>query len=131
MKVLALDYGAARTGVAVSDATGTIARPLGVVEEAASPAGLARLRELAHEQGAERIVVGLPLTLRGERGEQARETEAFARALRAVLDVPVETYDERFTTALAASGGGGAPEDARAAAHLLESYLAWTSTAES
>jgi putative Holliday junction resolvase len=122
--VLALDYGAARTGVAISDATGTIARPLGVVELAATPVGLERIRELVVEEGAERIVVGLPLTLRGERGAQAAETEAFVEALRAAVPVPVETYDERFTTALAVQGGGGAPEDARAAAHLLESYLA-------
>lgn len=124
MKVLALDYGAARTGVAVSDATGTIAFPVGVVEKAASEPGLEALRELVREHEAEAVVVGLPLTLRGELGEQARETEAFVAALRAVLDVPVETYDERFTTALAARGGGAADEDARAAAHLLESYLA-------
>jgi putative Holliday junction resolvase len=124
LKVLALDYGAARTGVAVSDATGTIARPVGVVEKAASEAGLEALRALVREHEAGAVVVGLPLTLRGELGEQARETEAFVAALRAVLDVPVETYDERFTTALAARGGGAADEDARAAAHLLESYLA-------
>ena len=124
MRVLALDYGAARTGVAISDATGTIARPLGVVERAATPAGLERIRELVGDEGVERIVVGLPLTLRGERGAQAVETEGFVEALRAAVSVPVETYDERFTTALATQGGGGAPEDARAAAHLLESYLA-------
>lgn len=126
MKVLALDYGAARTGVAASDATGTIALPLGVVERAATPAGLARIGELVREQGAQHVVVGLPLTLRGEHGQQARETEDFVRALREVLDVPVETYDERFTTAIAAQVSGGAPEDARAAAHLLEGYLTRT-----
>ena len=123
MKVLALDYGAARTGVAVSDATGTIARPLEVVERASSPAGLARVRRLVAEHEVELVVVGLPLTLRGERGDQAAETEGFVGALRAVLDIPVETYDERFTTALAAATRGEAPEDARAAAHLLASYL--------
>jgi putative holliday junction resolvase len=129
VRVLALDYGAARTGVAVSDATGTIATPLGVVERALSPGGLERIRELVAEQAAERVVVGLPLTLRGERGEQARLTEDFVDALRGVLAIPVETYDERFTTSLAARGGdAAAPEDARAAAHLLESYLAWAST---
>jgi len=127
VKVLALDYGAARTGVAVSDATGLIARPLGVVERAGTPPGLDRLREIVAEEAPERVVVGLPLTLRGETGAQALETEAFVAQLRTAIDVPVETYDERFTTALAASSAGGAPEDARAAAHLLESYLAWTS----
>jgi putative holliday junction resolvase len=130
VRVLALDFGAARTGVAVSDATGTIATPLGVVESASTPAGLARIRAVVDEHEAERVVVGLPLTLRGEVGEQARLTEAFVQALRAALDVPVETYDERFTTALAASvpAAPGSSEDARAAAHLLESYLAWAST---
>jgi putative transcription antitermination factor YqgF len=126
VKVLALDYGAARTGVAVSDATGLLARPVTVVERAASPTGLIRLRDLVEEHEAELVVVGLPLTLRGEHGRQAGETETFVTSLRAVLDVPVETWDERFTTALANQGGSGAvPEDARAAAHLLQSYLSW------
>ena len=123
MRVLALDYGAARTGVAVSDATGTIARPLGVVARAATEDGLAELGSLVLQHEVERVVVGLPLTLRGERGAQALETDAFVEALRAAVDVPVETYDERFTTTLAERGGGVADEDARAAAHLLESYL--------
>jgi putative Holliday junction resolvase len=124
LKVLALDYGAARTGVAVSDPTGSVARPLCVVERAATKAGLARLRELVREEDAERVVVGLPLTLRGARGEQARETERFVEGLRAAVDVPVETFDERFTTMLAGPGPG---DDARAAAHLLSSYLEWSS----
>jgi putative Holliday junction resolvase len=129
LKVLALDYGAARTGVAVSDPTGTIARPLGVVDRAATEAGLERVAEIVREQEAERIVVGLPLTLRGEHGAQARETDAFVAALRAAVDVPVESYDERFTTGLAAADADAeAPEDARAAAHLLSSYLAWSSS---
>jgi putative pre-16S rRNA nuclease len=126
VRVIALDYGAKRTGVAVSDATGTIARPLGVIERVATPAGLARLCEIVGEQAAALVVVGLPLTLRGEHGKQARETDEFVRALREALDIPVETYDERFTTAIAAREAGDASEDARAAAHLLESYLEWT-----
>ena len=125
MKVLALDYGAARTGVAVSDVTGLLARPLTVVERAASPTGLARLQEIVDEHDAELVVVGLPLTLRGEHGHQAGETELFVTSLREALEVPVETWDERFTTALANQGAGSAPDDARAAAHLLQSYLAW------
>ena len=130
MKVLALDYGAARTGVAVSDPTGTIARPLEVIPRAATDAGLRRVAELVREQEAERVVVGLPLTLRGERGAQARETDAFVDALRGALEVPVESYDERFTTGLAAADtNADAPEDARAAAHLLSTYLAWKNAA--
>ena len=124
MKVLALDYGSARTGVAISDATGTLARPFGVVQRAGTEAGLARVAEIVSEEGAELVVVGLPLTLRGERGRQAQETERFVKQLRAALEVPVETFDERFTTALAGQGGGRSEEDARAAAHLLAGYLA-------
>jgi putative pre-16S rRNA nuclease len=123
VKVLALDFGAARTGVAVSDPTGTIVRPVCVVERAASENGLAELGLIVREHEPELVVVGMPLTLRGERGQQAHETEAFVEALRAAVDAPVETYDERFTTAMAARSGGEAHEDARAAAHLLESYL--------
>lgn len=129
MKVMALDFGAARTGVAVSDPTGTIARPLCVVERAAGERGLAELARLARDEGAGRIVVGLPLTLRGVRGEQARATERFVEALRRVVDVPVELFDERFTTGLARATPSAAAEDARAAAHLLSSYLAWSSAA--
>lgn len=135
MKVLALDYGSARTGVAVSDPTGTVARPLEVVENASSPAGLRHLAELLEREEAERIVVGLPVTLRGERGAQAEETEAFVSALRAVTDIPIESFDERFTTKLALQTGrerakrpsGDAPPDAVAAAHLLSTYLEWQS----
>jgi putative Holliday junction resolvase len=123
VKVLALDYGPARTGVAVSDPTGTLARPVGVVERASSEAGLARLLELVRAEEPDRIVVGLPLTLRGEHGEQARATEQFVETLREAVDVPVESLDERFTTALAAQTPSRAAEDARAAAHLLTTYL--------
>jgi putative holliday junction resolvase len=123
MRVLALDYGAARTGVAVSDASGTLARPVCVVRKAATDAGLAEVVRLAGELEAEHIVVGLPLTLRGEHGKQAAETELFVTSLRALVQVPVETADERFTTALAQRFGGAAPEDAAAAAHLLQSWL--------
>ena len=119
MKVLALDFGSARTGVAVSDPTGTVARPVTIVEKAATDAGFAKLLDVIATEEPERIVVGLPLTLRGEHGEQARETDAFVERLRAAIDTPIETYDERFTSVLA----GG--DDARAAAHLLEGYLAW------
>ncbi|HEX7310119.1 MAG TPA: Holliday junction resolvase RuvX [Gaiellaceae bacterium] len=123
MKVLALDFGAARTGVAVSDPTGTLARPRGVVERAGTATGLDSLVELIREEAPQRIVVGMPVTLRGEHGEQARETAAFVETLRARVNVPVETFDERFTSVLA----GG--DDAKAAAHLLSSYLEWSSSA--
>jgi putative Holliday junction resolvase len=127
VKVLALDYGRARTGVAVSDPTGQVARPVGVIERAATQTGIARVAELVRDEGVERVVVGLPLTMKGERGEQARETEQFVEALRTAITVPVESFDERFTTDLAEQTGAKAPEDAQAAAHLLTSYLAWSS----
>src|SRR5262249_37239537 len=107
----------------VSDPTGTVARPLCVVERAASAAGLARIRELAAAEEAELVVVGLPLTLRGRRGLQALETESFVEALRDAVGVPVERCDVRFTTVLAARDGGEAPEVARAAAHPPAGYL--------
>ena len=131
MKVLALDFGSARTGVAVSDPTGLIARPVGVVERAASEPGIAEIARIVREEGVEQVVVGLPLTLRGERGEQARESERFAASLRATLDVPVVLFDERFTTDLAQQTPSSTPEDARAAAHLLSGYLAWAGAAAS
>jgi putative Holliday junction resolvase len=121
MKVLALDYGSARTGVAVSDPTGTVARPLEIVERVATDAGFAKLLAVIVAEEPELVVVGMPLTLRGDHGEQARETAEFVERLRAVVELPVETYDERFTSVLA----GG--DDARAAAHLLSSYLEWQS----
>jgi putative Holliday junction resolvase len=119
LKVLALDFGSARTGVAVSDPTGTLARPLTTVERAGTDAGFAKLLAVIVAEGPELVVVGMPLTLRGEHGEQAQETDEFVERLRAAVELPVETYDERFTSVLA----GG--DDARAAAHLLESYLTW------
>jgi putative Holliday junction resolvase len=119
LKVLALDFGSARTGVAVSDPTGTVARPVTTVECAATDAGFAKLLAVIAAEEPEVVVVGMPLTLRGEHGEQAQETDAFIERLRAAVETPIETYDERFTSVLA----GG--DDARAAAHLLSSYLTW------
>jgi len=121
LKVLALDFGSARTGVAVSDPTGTVARPVTTVERVATDPGFAKLLAVIAAEGPELVVVGMPLTLRGEHGEQARETDAFVDRLRAAVELPVETYDERFTSVLAEG------DDARAAAHLLSSYLAWRS----
>ena len=126
MRVLALDYGRARTGVAVSDPTGTIARPVGVVKGA----DIGRIVELIREHDVERVVVGLPLTLRGEVGEQAREAQSFMDELAAASGVEIVPFDERFTTNLAEQmASASADEDARAAAHLLSSYLTWSTGA--
>jgi putative Holliday junction resolvase len=122
LRVLALDYGTARCGCAISDPTGTLARPLPAVE----PPDPAAIAELASAEGADRVIVGLPTTLGGEEGEQAQVSRAFAEQLAALLDVPVETYDERLTTRMAdrsAREGARADRDSLAAAHLLESYL--------
>lgn len=128
MKVMALDFGPARTGVAVSDPTGTIARPLCVVERAHTEAGLEQVKRLVGDEAVEQVVVGLPLTLRGERGDQARASEQFAARLRKLLTVPVVLFDERFTTDLAQQAPSDEAElDARAAAHLLSSFLVWSS----
>ncbi len=124
MRVLAVDYGSARTGLAVSDETGVLARPVGVVERVRTEAGMGRMLEQIAELGPDRIVVGLPLTLRGEHGRQAAETLDFIHELEARCPIPIETYDERFTTAMAArTGRDRRADDAVAAAHLLEGYL--------
>jgi putative Holliday junction resolvase len=123
MRALALDYGSARCGCAVSDPTGSLATPIAPVPAPATRKGLGRLRALVRELGVERVVVGLPLSLSGGDSDQTRETRAFARALEDTIGLPVELYDERFTTQLAHRTGGRASEDSRAAAHLLESWL--------
>jgi putative Holliday junction resolvase len=122
-RVMALDYGAARCGVALSDPSGTLATPLPVVERAGTRKGLNRLAELISSSGAERVVVGLPLTLAGEEGPQAAETREFAERLGRRVQVPIELYDERLTTVQAERSGGSADADSRAAAHLLEAFL--------
>jgi putative Holliday junction resolvase len=122
--VLALDYGSARCGCAISDPTGVLATPIEPVTSPSSRRGRARLRALVAELSAERVVVGLPLSLSGSDSDQTAEARDFARRLERELPVPVELYDERLTTRLAARTGGRASEDSRAAAHLLESWLA-------
>ena len=125
MKVLALDYGRARTGVAVSDPTGTIARPVGVVPGT----DVAQIVQLIEEHGVERVVVGLPLTLRGERGPQAVETEAFIARLRSRCSIPILTEDERLTTSIArrmpttSRRRSTTSDDSQAAAVLLQTFL--------
>ena len=123
-RLLALDYGSARCGVAVSDPSGTLATPLAAVEHPATRKGIGRISALVREHEAERVVVGLPLTLAGQEGAQAAEARDFAARLRATLRVPVDLHDERLTTRQAERSGGRADADSRAAAHLLEAYLA-------
>jgi len=126
-RILALDYGSARCGCAISDPTSTVATPLGVVERAASAGGLEEIARMVADHGADRVVVGLPVTLAGTEGAQAAETRAFAEELESRLEVPVDLHDERLTTRMAersSAGGAAAASDSIAAAHLLESFLA-------
>jgi putative Holliday junction resolvase len=123
MRILALDHGTARIGCAISDPSGTLATPLPTIE----PPEPRTVADLVAEHGVERVVVGLPITLGGEEGGQAGLVRTFCGELEALLDIPVETYDERLTTRMAeatARGGAAAPPDSLAAAHLLQSYLA-------
>jgi putative Holliday junction resolvase len=122
-RILALDYGEARCGCALSDPSGTLATPIEVIEDPASEDGIAAIARLVEEREVVEVVVGLPISLSGDEGPQAAEARRFADRLRATLSVPVATYDERFTTKLAAAGEGRAAEDSRAAAHLLGDYL--------
>jgi putative holliday junction resolvase len=127
MRVLALDYGSARCGCALSDPTGTIVTPIEPVLRPGTRRGMLALAQLVRERAVERVVVGLPLSLRGGDTEQTRETRAFAEQLARRLGdhVPVELHDERFTTRIAQrmEGPFTASEDSRAAAHMLESWL--------
>jgi putative holliday junction resolvase len=123
-RILALDHGSARCGCAISDPSGTLATPLPVIERPDTRRGLAAVARLVEEQAAERVIVGLPLTLRGEEGEQAERARTFAERLARRVSVPVELHDERLTTRLAERTGGDADTDSRAAAHLLDGYLA-------
>jgi putative Holliday junction resolvase len=130
MRVLALDYGSARCGCAISDPTGTIVTPIETIARPSTKRGMAALKELVVAREVERVVVGLPLSLRGEDTEQTRETREFALRLARELEparpsVSVEMHDERFTTRMAQRmEGASSEEDSRAAAHLLESWLA-------
>ena len=122
--MLALDYGSARCGCAVSDPTGTLATPIEAVERPDTKRGLNRIVGLVRERGIARVVVGLPVGLSGADTAQTREAREFAERLGMRVTVPVDLYDERFTTTIAAARGGSGSEDSRAAAVLLEDYLA-------
>jgi putative Holliday junction resolvase len=124
MRVVALDYGSARCGVAVSDPTGTLATPLEPILRPNTRKGFNRLLKAIRELAPATVVVGLPLSLSGRDSAQTREARTFADTLGAALDLPVELYDERFTTALAQQRPGTSAEDSRAAAILLEEWLA-------
>ena len=130
-RVLALDHGAARCGCAVCDPTGVVVTPLPAIARPETEAGLDAIAAVARKAGVARIVVGLPVSLSGEEGSQAAAARSFAGRVARVAHVPVELHDERLTTRQAQRSGGAADEDSRAAAHLLESWLAASRTATS
>lgn len=126
MRMLALDYGSARCGVAVSDETGVLARPLGAIERVGTPDGQRALLAILDRERPERIVVGLPRTPSGVEGAQARATRAFVGRLRRATPIPIDLEDERFTTSIARQAkrsGARADDDSAAAAVLLQGVL--------
>jgi putative Holliday junction resolvase len=123
-RVLALDYGEARCGCALSDPTGSLATPMRAVERPDTRKALDRIARIVRDNDVSRVVVGLPVTLDGHEGHQARRTRAWADRLAERLPVVVVMHDERLTTRQAEQAGGDADADSRAAAFLLESYLA-------
>jgi putative Holliday junction resolvase len=132
MRILGLDLGERRVGVAVSDPGGIIAHPLEQFEPRGRRDLVAKVATIVQREGAERVVVGHPVLLDGTVGEQARRTEAVVEELRKALPVPVVVWDERFTTAdaEAALHQAEVPPDRRrakrdmiAAALILRAYL--------
>jgi putative Holliday junction resolvase len=130
--VLGLDLGDVRIGIAISDQDRRLAVPVGTVQVGRPPGELRALGELVRERGATLVVVGHPLSMRGDRGGRALHAESFADTLRTLLDVPVELQDERLSTveaerALAAAGTPArerrAVVDASAATVILQAWL--------
>ena len=130
--VLGLDLGDVRIGVAISDEERRLAVPVGTVHVGQPPGELFAIAELVRERGATQIILGLPLTLRGERGARVGHATAFAEALAAVVEVPIELQDERLSTveaerALGAAGTRGRERrrvvDASAATVILQAWL--------
>ena len=132
LRLLCLDIGERRIGLAISDPSGLMATPLGFIERTGLQRDIASILERAQERQAEGIVVGLPLSLNGKVGPQAKKVLAFLKALRGKTDLTVDTADERFSTAEAERllrQAGRQPSrhrgdvDAAAAAIILQEYL--------
>jgi putative Holliday junction resolvase len=131
-RILALDVGERRIGVAVSDETGTLARPLTTITRASKREDFECIARLVIEQGAERIIAGYPRSLSGDEGSQAQRVRRYIKALAATLPVPIELWDERYTTVEATERLNDANRrrprdrgqlDAAAAAIILQDYL--------
>ena len=132
MRIMAIDYGDARTGVAFSDPTGTLAGQTFLIKSRKEDAVLAELARMAREQGAEELVMGYPRNMDGTLGPRAEKYAAFAEKLRAETGLPVVLWDERRTTVEAHQilGDHGVRArnrknkvDSVAAAQILDGYL--------
>jgi len=132
MRILGLDVGERRIGVAIADEGVRVALPVAVVERREPPADLDAIARLVQEQGAEAVVIGLPISLNGSLGPQAQTVKAFGQELATRLALPIEYWDERLSTVearrrLADAGRRGpkakARRDAAAAAIVLQSYM--------
>lgn len=130
-RLLALDVGERRVGVALCDETQTLARPLLTLKRASKKEDFAKIAALCHEHAIEKVIVGLPKTLRGEEGPQAQRVRRYAIELQAALNLPIEFWDERYSSVdaqerlTAASGKPRAKGDidSAAAAIILQEYL--------
>jgi putative Holliday junction resolvase len=133
VRVLALDLGSKRIGIAVSDLTGTVASPLAVLERSKSRRhDHEQIAAYVRDEEAELVVVGLPISLSGQEGPAAKAARTETKALATLVDVPIETFDERLTTvtaerALAEAGVRGQARrrvvDKVAAAVILQAFL--------
>jgi len=132
MRLLCLDVGERRIGLAIGGPGGILATPLGFIERTGLQRDIGRVLELAESRQAQGIVVGMPLSLNGRVGPQAKKVQGFLKALAARTDLPVETMDERYSTAEAQRVlhlAGRRPSrnkgelDAAAATVILQEYL--------
>jgi len=127
-RVMALDVGERRIGVAISDPQGILATPHGIIDCVDAATDISAILRLAEERGVEKIVVGMPLMMDGTTGIQAGKVQAFVRQLQVRSEIPIIFRDERLTTVsakrlLREGGRAKKPDDAVAAAFILQSYL--------
>lgn len=124
MRVLGVDYGGSRTGLAISDVEGVTCRPVKVIAERDMDKVVQAIMAVAAEEGAGAVVVGLPRPLSGGTNRQMQDVLCFVDGLRTECSLPVETWDERFTSRLAEKGSHGVgSRDAVAACYMLQNYL--------
>jgi len=125
MRILAIDHGDARIGLAISDEGGMIARPLQILKHTAKKEDAEKIARIAIENNVEKIIIGLPLNSEGEMGHQANKVKRWAEVLKAATMIPIEFWDESFTSEQAESlkHKRGEAVDDKAAAFILQSYL--------